>query len=41
MANQMKDQAVLDHIQDLVAEEHRLYPQGSMEDSDRARLAKN
>ena len=40
MANQMKDQAVLDHIQDLVAEEHRLYLQGSMEDSDRAQLAK-
>lgn len=40
MNEQTKDQPVLDHIQHLVAEEHRLYSHGSLEDSDRKRLAK-
>lgn len=40
MKEQMKDQPVLDHIQSLVAEEHQLYSHGSLNDPDRARLAK-
>jgi len=40
MLNRTKDQPVLDHIQNLVAEEHRLNSQGSLKDSDRERLAK-
>ena len=36
----MKDQPVLDHIQNLVAEEHQLYSHSAPNDSDRARLAK-
>lgn len=33
------DQPVLGHIERLVAEEHRLYNQGTLTDTDRARLA--
>jgi uncharacterized protein DUF2630 len=40
MGNEAKDQPVLDHIQRLVAEEHRLYSHGSLNDSDRGRLKK-
>lgn len=40
MKEQAKDQPVLDHIQDLVAEEHRLYSHGALKDSDRVRLTK-
>ncbi len=40
MKDQAKDQPVLDHIQTLVAEEHRLYVHRSLNDSDRERLAK-
>ena len=40
MGNEAKDQPTLDHIQRLVAEEHRLYSHGSLNESDRARLAK-
>ena len=40
MANESKDQPVLDHIQNLVAEERRLYSHGSLKDADRERLAK-
>lgn len=39
-ANQKNDQLVLNHIQGLVEEEHRLHSYGSVNDSDRARLAK-
>lgn len=34
------DQPVLAHIKGLVAEEHRLYNQGTLADTDRARLTK-
>jgi len=34
-----KDQPVLNHIQELVSEEHRLYGQGALADADRERLA--
>lgn len=40
MADQAKDQPILDHIQNLVAEEHGLYSQGSLKESDRKRLTK-
>lgn len=40
MGNESKDQPVLDHIQKLVAEEHRLYSHGSLKDADRERLTK-
>jgi hypothetical protein len=40
MEYQAKDQPVLDHIQNLVTEEHRLYSQGSLKESDRKRLTK-
>ncbi|MCS6302894.1 MAG: DUF2630 family protein [Nitrospira sp.] len=40
MADQAKDQPILDHIQNLVAEEHRLYSQGSLKESDQKRLTK-
>lgn len=40
MEGQAKDQPVLDHIQNLVTEEHRLYSQGSLKESDRKRLTK-
>ena len=36
----MKDASVLDHIQRLVSEEHRLYGQGSLGESDKERLDK-
>ena len=36
----MKDGPVLDHIQRLVSEEHRLYGQGSLGDADKERLEK-
>jgi hypothetical protein len=37
--NEYKDQPVLNHIQNLVSEEHRLYGQGALADADRERLA--
>lgn len=40
MDDQAKDQPVLNHIQRLVEEEHRLYIQGTLADADRERLAK-
>lgn len=40
MENQAKDQPVLDHIQHLVTEEHRLYSHGSLDNADRDRLSK-
>lgn len=40
MENQAEDQPVLNHIQRLVAEEHRLYEQGALPKADRKRLAK-
>jgi len=40
MKGQAKDQPVLDHIQNLVTEEHRLYSHGSLKESDRKRLTK-
>jgi hypothetical protein len=40
MPDQAKDQSVLDHIQRLVSEEHRLYSHGSLQDSDREQMAK-
>jgi hypothetical protein len=40
MKDQAKDQPVLNHIQHLVSEEHRLYGQGTLVDADRERLAK-
>ncbi|MDI3464599.1 MAG: hypothetical protein OJF50_003420 [Nitrospira sp.] len=40
MADQAKDQPILDHIQNLVAEEHRLYSRGSLKESDQKRLTK-
>jgi len=36
--NQVEDQPVLNHIQRLVAEEHRLYGQGVLPKADRKRL---
>ena len=38
MENQSEDQPVLDDIQRLVAEEHRLYEQGALPEADRKRL---
>ena len=38
MENQLEDQPVLNHIQRLVAEEHRLYGQGTLPKADRKRL---
>lgn len=41
MNEQVQDQSVLDHIEALVAEEHRLYEHGehgSLEEADRQRL---
>lgn len=38
MKEKAKDQPVLNHIEGLVAEEHRLYAQGSLADADRERL---
>jgi hypothetical protein len=37
--NDQKDQPVLNRIQSLVSEEHRLYGQGALADADRERLA--
>jgi hypothetical protein len=37
--NQVEDQPVLNYIQRLVAEEHRLYQQGNLPQADRKRLA--
>ena len=39
MENQVGDQPVLNYIQHLVAEEHRLYHQGKLSQADRKRLA--
>ena len=39
MENHADDQPVLNHIQHLVAEEHRLYEQGALLKLDRKRLA--
>jgi hypothetical protein len=40
MDDQAKDQPVLDHIQRLAAEEHRLYSHASLSDEDEERLSK-
>ena len=40
MDDQTKDQPVLNHIQNLMSEEHQLYAHGSLTAADRARLAK-
>jgi hypothetical protein len=40
MKDQAEDQSVLKHIQQLAAEEHRLFAQEAITDGDRARLAK-
>lgn len=40
MAQQGGDQSVLDHIQQLVSEEHRLYGQASLEEAEVERLKK-
>ena len=39
MVQQRTDQPVLDHIQSLVTEEHRLYGKGTLNDDERTRLA--
>ena len=39
MANEDKDQSVLNHIDQLVKEEERLYAQSELTDDDRERLA--
>ncbi len=39
-SEQANDQPILNHIERLVAEEHRLYHQGTLTDTDRSRLAK-
>ena len=39
MGNQVTDRTVLDHIQRLVAEEERIYGQGTRSEIDRARLS--
>ena len=40
MENQVEDQPVLNHIQRLVEEEHRLHEQRALPQGDRKRLAK-
>lgn len=40
MNEQGQDQPVLDYIQGLVSEEHRLYAKGSLNKSDRERMTK-
>ena len=40
MKDKAEDQPVLQHIQQLAAEEHRLYGHEALTDADRARLAK-
>lgn len=40
MEPQREDQSVLDHIQQLVSEEHRLYGQASLEEAEVERLKK-
>jgi flagellar biosynthesis/type III secretory pathway chaperone len=40
MENQVEDQPVLNHIQQLVEEEHRLYLQGELPQADLTRLEK-
>ena len=40
MKEQITDQSVLKHIQNLAAEEHKLYAQGSLGDAESARLKK-
>ena len=40
MKDEAEDQSVLKHIQQLAAEEHRLFAHESLTDGDRARLAK-
>jgi uncharacterized protein DUF2630 len=40
MVDQPKDQPLLDRIQHLASEEHRLYSHGSLSDADQERLAK-
>jgi len=40
MKDQAEDQSVLKHIQQLAAEEHRLFAHEALSDGDRARLAK-
>jgi hypothetical protein len=40
MKDEAEDQSVLTHIQQLAAEEHRLFAHEALNDADRARLAK-
>ena len=40
MKDEAEDQSVLKHIQQLAAEEHRLFAHETLTDGDRARLAK-
>jgi Protein of unknown function (DUF2630) len=40
MKDEAEDQSVLKHIQQLAAEEHRLFAHEALTDGDRARLAK-
>ncbi len=40
MKDEAEDQSVLKHIQQLAAEEHRLFAHEALTDADRARLAK-
>ena len=40
MNEQTKDQSVLDKIQNLVTEEHRMFAKGTLTDPDRERLEK-
>lgn len=40
MKDEPEDQSVLKHIQQLAAEEHRLFAHEALTDADRARLAK-
>jgi len=40
MKDEAEDQSVLKHIQQLAAEEHRLFAHEALPDADRARLAK-
>ncbi len=40
MKDEAEDQSVLKHIQQLAAEEHRLFAHEALTDADRARVAK-
>ncbi len=41
MNQRPKDQSILDHIQQLVSEEHRIYAQSSRSDAEQDRAAKS